>query len=57
MRRSARLNSYAPATGVISANDVMMLRTKLDDAVQQIVHHTVTYTGETPAPHGSIWAY
>jgi YD repeat-containing protein len=50
-------SSYAAATGQVTASDNVTARQKLDEAVVPLLNHGVTYTGETPAMNGKIWAY
>ena len=49
--------SYAPATGPVTANDNLIARQKLDEAVNILLGHGVAYSGQTPAVNGTIWAY
>jgi hypothetical protein len=49
--------SYGALSGTIVAGPNNEARTKLDDAVYALLGHTVSYTGETPAGNGRIYAY
>ncbi|HSY52633.1 MAG TPA: hypothetical protein VLC46_27785 [Thermoanaerobaculia bacterium] len=61
VRRAANLSpawtSYAPATGPVTAADNLQARQQLDQAVNLLLLHGVSYTGETPAANGKIWWY
>jgi YD repeat-containing protein len=49
--------TYGPATGPVTASDNITARQRLDEAVTILIGHGVSYTGETPATNGKIWAY
>jgi YD repeat-containing protein len=61
MRLAANLpaawSNYGPATGVVTAADNVVARQKLDEAVAILAGHYVSYSGQTPAINGQIWAY
>ena len=47
---------YSPPTGTVLASHQTDMRTALDQAVFNLVHYHLTFTGPTPAHDGAIYA-